>query len=204
MASVTAMTAFADTYHPAAPAPAGTGASNLVVKAAPPKYPYESIEVLRKKSVPGHPLDEALGGRTRNGTEITPRTPECFPAETRDLFWRMDMVPSGKDGQLRPLDFDTDGDGKIDGKERDAIRGRNTWLLWGAGNESFWNWLAQDGYGITDFLVTLDSRRRGDRFVRAGLINQPGYRSNTDPSKRILGLYLDLPVAPDHANSDLP
>ena len=74
MASVTAMTAFADTYHPAAPAPAGTGASNLVVKAAPPKYPYESIEVLRKKAVPGHPLDEALGGRTRNGTEITPRT----------------------------------------------------------------------------------------------------------------------------------
>ena len=204
MASVTAMTAFADTYHPAAPAPAGTGASNLVVKAAPPKYPYESIEVLRKKAVPGHPLDEALGGRTRNGTEITPRTPECFPAETRDLFWRMDMVPSGKDGQLRPLDFDTDGDGKIDGKERDAIRGRNTWLLWGAGNESFWNWLAQDGYGITDFLVTLDSRRRGDRFVRAGLINQPGYRSNTDPSKRILGLYLDLPVATNHVNSELP
>ena len=97
MASVTAMTAFADTYHPAAPAPAGTGASNPVVTAAPPKYPHESIEVLRKKAVPGHPLDEALGGRTRNGTEITPRTPECFPAETRDLFWRMDMVPPAKD-----------------------------------------------------------------------------------------------------------
>ena len=204
MASVTAMTAFADTYHPSAPPPAVPGASNAVAKAMPPKYPYESIAALRKKAVAGHPLDEALGGRTRNGTEITPRTSECFPAESRDLFWRMDMVPSGREGQLRPLDFDTNGDGKIDDKERDAIRGRNTWLLWGAGNESFWNWLAQEGYGITDFLVTLDSRRRGDRFVRAGLVNQPGYQSNTDPSKRILGLYLDLPVAPDQANSGLP
>lgn len=159
---------------------------------AAPHYPR--VDALQKNAVPGEPMDEALGGKTQKGTPITPRIPECFPAESRDLFWEMDMVSSGKDEPLRPVNFDTDGDGVINDSERNAIRGRNTWLLWGGGNEGFWNWLAQDGYGITDFLVLLDSRARGNRFVRAGLINQPGFASHADPSKRILGLYLDAPL----------
>ena len=162
------------------------------------------LNALRAAAMPGEPLDEALGGRTLHGTPITPRVPECFPAESRDLFWQMDMVSAGKDAPLRPLNFDVDGDGKIDQHERNAIRGRNTWLLWAGGNEGFWNWLTQDGYGITDFLVLLDSRTRGARFKRAGLINQPGYRPNSDPTKRILGLYLDEPVEASTPNSDLP
>lgn len=164
---------------------------------------FQQIEKLRSHAVKTEPLDEALGGKTLDGTPITPRTPECFPAEARDLFWQMDMVPDA-DGSMRPLNFDANHDGKIDNTERNGIRGRNTWLLWGGGNETFWNWLAQDGYGITDFLVQLDSRNRGDRFKRAGLINQPGYQINADPSKRILGLYLDTPVDASKANSDLP
>ena len=65
----------------------------------------------------------------------TPRTPECFPAAPRDLFWQMDQVASA-DGQLQPLNFDENGDNVIDNSERDAIRGRNTWLLWGGGDET--------------------------------------------------------------------
>ena len=34
------------------------------------------------------------------------------------------------------------------------IRGRNTWVLWGEGNDVFWNWVQQKGYGLTDFLRT--------------------------------------------------
>lgn len=165
---------------------------------------FERVNALRSKAIPGEPLDEALGGKTAIGTPISPRTPGCFPAESRDLFWQMDMVSPGKDTPLQPLNFDSNGDGKIDETERNAVRGRNTWLLWGGGNEAFWNWLAQDGFGITDFLVMLDSRRRGDRFVRAGLINQPGYKTNTDPSKKLLGLYLDLPGDGTQPNSDMP
>ena len=165
---------------------------------------YNGIEKLRNEAVPGEPLDEPMGGKTMKGTPITPRTPACFPAESRDLFWRMDMVSSGPNSPLQPLNFDKDGNGRIDDKERDAIRGRNTWLLWGGGNEGFWNWLAQDGYGITDFLVLLDSRARGTRFKDKGVINQPGYQANSDPSKKILGLYLDQPVPERTKNSDLP
>src|SRR5207253_5179696 len=115
---------------------------------------------------------------------------ECFPAESRDLFWQMDMVASGPNGKLQPLNFDENGDNVVDNSERDAIRGRNTWLLWGGGNETFWNWLQQEGYGLTDFLILMDSRERANRFKTAGLINQPGFESSNVP---LLGLYFDPP-----------
>src|SRR5438105_15409341 len=105
-------------------------------------------------TIKGEALDEAMGGRTLDGTPVARRTAECFPAEPRDLFWQMDQVVWDK-GHLEPLDFDEDRSSKKDpitgvvmsgvtDNERDAIRGRNTWLLWGGGNETFWNWLQQE------------------------------------------------------------
>ena len=73
-------------------------------------------------------MDEPLGGYTIRGTPVAFRTKECFPAESRDLFWEMDKVASGINGALEPLNFDSDGDGSISDTERDAIRGRNTWI----------------------------------------------------------------------------
>jgi hypothetical protein len=142
---------------------------------------------------PSEPLDEAMGGRTLKGTLVKRRLPECFPAEQRDVFSEMDKVASGPGASLEPLNFGADPSHKISDKERNAIRGRNTWLLWGGGNEEFWGWLQEEGYGLTDFLVLLDSRNRDHRFRDAGVINQPGFVSNSDPGKRICGLFLDLP-----------
>jgi hypothetical protein len=106
-------------------------------------------------TVKGEALDEAKDVVTLRGTLVTPRTPECFPAEPRDLFWQMDQVASGPNGQLQLLNFDEKGDNVVDNAERDAIRGRNTWLLWGGGNETFWNRLQQEGYWLTDFLILM-------------------------------------------------
>jgi hypothetical protein len=135
--------------------------------------------------------DEPQGGRTARGTPVEKRTEECFPAEPRNLFWEVDKVASGPGGALERLNYDLDGDGKISKEERDAIRGQNTWMLWGEGNETFWNWLQERGYGLADFLILLDSRQRDHRFRHSGLMNQPGLRKQTDHGKRILGLYLD-------------
>ena len=41
-------------------------------------------------------------------------------------------------GKLEPFAW---GKGAIDQKGRDGIRGQNTWILWGEGNEAFWGWL---------------------------------------------------------------
>ena len=152
-----------------------------------------------KETVPGEALDEAKGGKTLRGTSVSPRTDRCFPAEPRDLFWQMDQVV-WKRGHLEPLNFDEKGDGRVDNSERDAIRGRNTWLLWGGGNEAFWGWLQERGYGLTDFLILMDSRQRANRFKTAGLINQPGFESSTKP---LLGLYLDQPKDGDWRNAML-
>ena len=152
-----------------------------------------------KETVPGEALDEAKGGKTLRSTSVSPRTDRCFPAEPRDLFWQMDQVV-WKRGHLEPLNFDENGDGRVDNSERDAIRGRNTWLLWGGGNEAFWGWLQERGYGLTDFLILMDSRQRANRFKTAGLINQPGFESSTKP---LLGLYLDQPKDGDWRNAML-
>ncbi|HEX7119549.1 MAG TPA: hypothetical protein VF212_12215 [Longimicrobiales bacterium] len=74
------------------------------------------------------------------------------------------------------------------------IKGRNTWMLWTGGNEDFWNWLAQYGFGTNDLLKTLDSRHRPTRFRDMGLINEPGFRQATAPDS--FGLWLDERVAP--------
>ena len=154
---------------------------------------------------PGAPPDEAMAKEgtspptayTLHGTPRTPRTKYCFPAETRNVFSQVDMVV-GKDGKLAPFNWANiagqidDGDPKCFGCGRNGIRGQNTWILWGEGNEAFWDWLQRDGYGLTDFMILLDSRQRYHRFASAGLINQPGMKAQTNPDNRILGLYLDV------------
>jgi mono/diheme cytochrome c family protein len=143
------------------------------------------------KADPNAPKDEPQGGRTAQGSPVAKRIEECFPAEPRNLFWEVDKIAGGPGGQLVPLNYDLDGDGKISDQERDAIRGQNTWMLWGEGNEAFWGWLQERGYGLVDFLILLDSRQRNYRFRDSGLINQPGMKEQTDPGRRVLGLYLD-------------
>lgn len=75
----------------------------------------------------------------------------------------------------------------------DEIAGRNTWMLWTAGNEAFWDHLSRNGYGLVEFLKTMDSRGRPQRFKTMGLINEPGYRQATEPDE--FGLYIDQPIS---------
>jgi hypothetical protein len=132
------------------------------------------------------PADEPQSGKTERGTPVNRRIEACFPAETRNVFDLMDAVP---DANGNPQPFDYLDAGYVSPEARDAIRGRNTWVLWGEGNEVFWNWVQERGYGLADFLILIDSRQRGTRFKDSGLINQPGMKARTD--QKILGLYID-------------
>ncbi len=73
--------------------------------------------------------------------------------------------------------------------DEDQTKGRNTWLLWTAGDQVFWDSMAQRGFGIVDLLKTLDSRHRATRFAEMGLINEPGYAQAAHPDR--YGLWLD-------------
>ena len=46
----------------------------------------------------------------------------------------------------------------------EETKGRNTWLLWTAGDQTFWDLLAQQVYGLSDLLKAIDSRQHNTRF----------------------------------------
>jgi len=96
-----------------------------------------------------------------------------FPQITADIF--------------KPMD------GGID-LSPEEIMGRNTWNLWSAGNQQFWNHAAQDSYGLMDLLKMLDNRKfpRGERFKTLGLVNEPGFGAPSKPDE--FGLWLDEQV----------
>ncbi|NIR30310.1 MAG: hypothetical protein GWN84_13565 [Gammaproteobacteria bacterium] len=104
---------------------------------------------------------------------IEGKTPADFPQVPVDLFQEMDGgIALGED----------------------EIKGRNTWMLWTAGNEAFWDYMANHSYGAIDLLKTLDSRKRGYRFRYFGLMNEPGFREASAPDEH--GLWLDERVGP--------
>jgi len=74
---------------------------------------------------------------------------------------------------------------------------RNTWNLWAAGNEQFWDHIAREGYGLFDLLKMIDSRNRPKRFATLGLINQPGFRTAAKADK--YGLWIDEAVEPENS-----
>jgi hypothetical protein len=76
----------------------------------------------------------------------------------------------------------------------EEVKGRNTWMIWTAGNDGFWDHLANNSFGSVDLLKTLDSRRRGARFRYYGLMNEPGFRPAAAPDR--YGLWLDEPEGP--------
>lgn len=118
------------------------------------------------------PVDEA---------KAADKTTADFPQITADVFKRMD------------------GGIALSAEE---IMGRNAWNLWSAGNEHFWNGVAQDSFGLMDLLKTLDNRKypRGDRFKTLGLMNEPGFRAATKPNE--FGLWLDEQTEPEPAGID--
>jgi cytochrome c5 len=86
--------------------------------------------------------------------------------------------------------------------------GRDTWYFWtggdldssGAnvvGDQALWRILAVQSHGDIDLLQAIDSRYRGERFKRFGVINDPDCRKPTHPDQ--YGLWLD-----DCSSSDVP
>jgi hypothetical protein len=123
-----------------------------------------------RKNEPAHNYDEA---------KARGKTPADYPELALDVFKEMD---GGVELTV------------------DEIKGRNTWLLWTAGNEAFWDYMSQHSYGLTDLLKTLDTRQRGTRFKEMGLVNEPGFQRASKPDQ--YGVWLDERVEPEQAGVD--
>lgn len=116
---------------------------------------------------PGEVVDEA---------RIAQRAAATFPAADDDYFHDMDGG-----GQLSP----------------EEIKGRNTWLVWTAGNDRFWDKMVNASTGALDFLKVLSSHKsltkfsRDNRWEYFGLVNDPCFEKATAPDPKRFGLWLD-------------
>jgi len=119
-----------------------------------------------KKGEPGKVYDEA---------RLANRPASSFPAADEDYFHDMD--------------------GGI-ALTSDEIKGRNTWIIWTAGNDKFWDEISETSVGNLDFLKTLSSypglkASRDNRWQYLGLVNEPCYVKATGPDPKRYGLWLD-------------
>ncbi len=84
--------------------------------------------------------------------------------------------------------------------------GRDTWYFWTGGDldhdgktivgdQELWRLLAIKTHGALDLLQAVDSRYRGERFKRFGVVSDPDCKKATQPDK--YGLWLDDCSSPD-------
>jgi len=141
----------------------------------------------------------------------------------RAVFWAGVVIVAGAAGAflfIRPRAAETVDDAKAAGKTvadfpQTASRafdqmdggialtdyeteGRNTWLLWTAGDQTFWDHMAQQAFGLSDLLKVIDSRQHKTRFQDLGLVNQPGFEQATQPDE--YGLWLDVGAQEDNVD----
>jgi hypothetical protein len=121
-----------------------------------------------KQPRPGHVKDEAL---------LAGRDAASFKAADEDYFHDMD-------GGI-PL-------------EKAEIQGRNTWIVWTAGDDRLWNQLIYNSAGALDFLKTLSTHpslpaglNRDHRWEYLGLVNDPCFEKATGPDPQRWNLWLD-------------
>src|SRR5829696_4502696 len=111
---------------------------------------------------------------------------------------RDEALAVGRDAATFPAadeDYFHDMDGGVP-LTAEEIKGRNSWIVWTAGNDRFWDGLVTTSYGALDFLKTLSSHpslkfRRANRWAYLGLVNEPCFVKATGPDPDRYGLWLD-------------
>jgi hypothetical protein len=78
----------------------------------------------------------------------------------------------------------------------DEIKGRNTWIVWTAGDDRLWDKMALASVGALDFVKTLSSHpslkyNRDNRWDYLGLVNEPCFDKATGPDPNRFGLWVD-------------
>lgn len=120
--------------------------------------------------------DKPRSGEVVDEAREAQRAAASFPAADEDFFHEMDGGV-----QLTP----------------EEIKGRNTWIVWTAGNDRFWDKMVNASAGALDFLKILSSHpkltkySRDNRWEYFGLVNSPCFEKPTAPDPKRHGLWLD-------------
>ena len=145
-----------------------------------------------RKPKPGQVKDEAL---------IAGRDAASFPAADEDYFHDMDYgVTNNPEAVRAALDPYLPGISAQEAVTR-AVRGRNNWNVWTAGNDRFWDELSYKySFGTIDLLKTISTYKgakhgRFDRWNYLGVVNEPCFRQPAGPRADRFGLWLDERVS---------
>jgi hypothetical protein len=119
--------------------------------------------------------DAGRSGEVLDEARQAGRPASSFPAADEDYFRGMDSAVS---------------------LTSDEVKGRNNWIVWTAGNDRFWDHLANISFGNVDFLKTVSSYpglkfSRDNRWNYLGLVNEPCMEKPTGPDPNRYGLWLD-------------
>ena len=142
-------------------------------------------------------FDPNKPGKVEDEAKLAGRTADSFPAADENYFHDMD---GGYKPERKPL-------------SENAIRGRNTWIVWTGGNDRFWDFMGNNTFGAFDLLKTVSSHpniyaNRDNRWSYLGLVNEPCFEKASGPDPQRWGLWLDKRIesgacAPDpFANAD--
>ncbi len=118
-------------------------------------------------------------GNVRDEAQRAGLKAEDFKAADEDYFKDMDRGSKG------PIALTAD-----------EIKGRNTWIVWTAGDDRLWDKLTAASAGALDFLKTISSHpalkaSRDNRWQYLGLVNEPCFVKATGPDPKRFGLWLD-------------
>jgi hypothetical protein len=120
--------------------------------------------------------DKPQSGRVLDEARIAGRDAKSFKAADEDYFKQMDSGVALEPGE---------------------VEGRNTWNIWTAGNDRFWDQLSKKSVGTVDLLKTISSHSalknfsRDNRWYYLGLVNEPCFEKATGPDPQRFGLWLD-------------
>lgn len=125
------------------------------------------------------------------------RTAESLPSSDEDYFRDMDHgITKDAAAVAAMLDPFLPGISPADAQKA-VVRGRNTWIVWTAGNDRFWDRLSRDSFGALDMLKTISThpslkQKRENRWQWLGLVNEPCFEATTGPREDRFGLWLDV------------
>ncbi len=116
-----------------------------------------------------------------NNNQAAPGAPRYAPTPANWVETKVDVFPGMDNLTLQQGDPE--------------LPGRIVWNIWVGDSGLMWDFLARNGVGTADLLKTIDSRRRNERFLKIGIINQPGYMQAAKPDQ--YGLFIDVPNPAD-------
>ncbi|MGR9106291.1 MAG: hypothetical protein ACU843_05095 [Gammaproteobacteria bacterium] len=158
------------------------GTSLLFISACGPKESQEC------KSGAGSIQDEGL---------CAGRTADTLKGADEDYYQDMDYgISKNPEAVAKALDPYVPGITPENAVQAVA-KGRNNWIVWTAGNDWFWDYLATESRGNLDFLKVLSNHpslkfSRDNRWQYLGLVNEPCFEKSEGPRDDRFGLWLDL------------